>query len=247
MDHVAANRAFWNNTSESYQAEHASQLDACPLAWGAFALPESEIGALGPGPVTGLDVLELGCGGGQWSLFLAEAGARPVGIDLSERQLDAARERMRIPYSLVHGDGGRLPFRDGRFDLVLSDHGAMSWADPFLTVPEVARVLRPGGRLVFNASTPWASVCRPEDDGPPGTELTRDYFGLHREDEGDGASTYVLPYGEWIRLFRRCGLRVADLIELRQPEGATTTYGTFLTPDWARRWPGEQIWVTVRE
>ncbi len=62
---------------------------------------------------------------------------------------------MRTPYPLVHADGERLPFASGAFDVVLSDHGAMSWADPYRTVPEVARVLRQGGRFAFNACTPW--------------------------------------------------------------------------------------------
>ncbi|MGH9224104.1 MAG: class I SAM-dependent methyltransferase [Acidimicrobiales bacterium] len=239
------NRAFWNRISDGYQAEHGAQLDTRPLAWGAWAISESEVGALGP--IAGRDILELGCGGGQWSLFLAEAGARPVGIDLSERQLEAARDRMRTRYPLVHGNARRLPFADSSFDIVLSDHGAMTWADPLGTVPEAARVLRPGGRLVFNSATPFRSVCGGADEDLPGTELTVDYFGLYREDEGDGAETFVLPYGEWIRLFGRHGLRVQDLIELRPAEDAETTYGTFTDLAWARRWAAEQIWVTVRE
>lgn len=129
-------------------------------------------------------------------MFLAEAGARPVGFDLSERQLSAARQLMRGPYPLVHADAQRLPFARASFDVVLSDHGAMSWADPFLTVPEVARVLRPGGRLVFNASTPWITVCWNGEETT--SELSETYFGLHRIDEGSGASTFVLGYGDWI-------------------------------------------------
>lgn len=146
------NRQLWNDWSDEYQEIHGPQLDTRPLAWGLWALPEAEVGALGD--IRDKDVLELGCGGGQWSLFLAEAGAHPVGLDLSERQLAAAKRRMRSPYSLVHGDGEHLPFADATFDLVLSDHGAMSWADPYQTIPEVTRVTKPGGRLVFNASTP---------------------------------------------------------------------------------------------
>lgn len=56
------------------------------------------------------------------------------------------------------------------------------------------------------------------------------------------ATAYSLPYGEWIRLFRSNGFVVEDLIEIRPPEDAETTY-TFVTIGWARRWPAEQIWV----
>ena len=242
-DAVSRNRAAWNDKSDEYQSAHASQLDTRPLAWGAWALPESQIGALGD--VSGKVVLELGCGGGQWSSFLAEEGALPIGLDVSERQLEAATLRMRRPYPLVQADGGCLPLVSGSVDLVLSDHGAMSWADPLRTVPEAARVLRPGGRLVFNTSTPLLYVCvGPEDR--PSTTLTHDYFGLHQVEEGDGSATFVLGDGDWIRLFRRCGLVVEDLIELRPPEGATTTYGDFVPFEWARRWPAEAIWGTRR-
>jgi len=58
-------------------------------AWGVWQIPEDEIHALGE--VAGKDVLELGCGAAQWSIELAGRGARPVGLDLSERQLEHAR------------------------------------------------------------------------------------------------------------------------------------------------------------
>jgi SAM-dependent methyltransferase len=239
---VRGNRQAWNAKSDRYQARHGPQLDTQPLAWGAWAVPEAEVGALGD--VTGKVVLELGCGGGQWSAFLADAGARPIGLDLSEAQLDAAVERMRRPYPLVQADGGGVPLAQGSVDLVISDHGAMSWADPYRTVPEAARVLRPGGRLVFNTSTPWLYVSQGRDG--PTEALTSPYFGLHRVEEGDGSWTFVLGYGDWIRLFGRCGLVVEDLIELRPSEGATTSYEAYVPFDWARRWPAESIWVTRR-
>ncbi len=157
--HVRRNRKVWDGMSEWYQEKHGPQLNTRPLAWGFWAVPESEVGALGN--VSGKVVLELGCGGGQWSMFLADAGVRSVGLDLSREQLRAALGLMRTAYPLVQGDAERLPFGDASFDLVLSDYGAMSWADPYRTVPEVARVLRPGGRLAFNTGTPWVSVCSP--------------------------------------------------------------------------------------
>jgi SAM-dependent methyltransferase len=229
--------------SNWYQTKHGPQLNTRPLAWGVWAIPEAEVGALGD--VSGKLVLELGCGGGQWSMFLTDAGARPVGLDLSEQQLGTARRLMRAPYPLVQGDGEMLPFRDASVDIVLSDHGAMIWADPYKTVPEVARVLRPGGRLAFNAGTPWVCVSDAGGDAPPSDRLLNPYFGLHRVDEGDGAATFVLGYGDWVRLFRRNGFDVEDYIELRPPDGASSVYD-YLPVEWARRWPAEAIWVTTR-
>lgn len=241
--HVRRNQEVWDEMSAWYQGKHGPQLNDRPLAWGIWAVPELEVGALGD--VAGKSVLELGCGGGQWSMFLAEAGALPVGLDVSRVQLQAAERLMRTPYPLVQGDGESLPFRDASFDVVLSDHGAMTWADPYRTVPEVARVLRRGGRLAFNTGTPWVGVCQPDPSAPPSNRLVNPYFGLHRLDEGDGAATFLLGYGDWIRLFRSSGLRVEDHIEIRPSDGASTLYDS-MPREWARRWPAEAIWVTTR-
>jgi SAM-dependent methyltransferase len=238
---TASNRAAWNAWSADYQRQHGPQLNERPKAWGGFAVAEDEVGALGD--LAGKRVLELGCGGGQWSMFLAREGVDVVGLDLSEAQLETARvltADLGVP--LVQGAAEAVPFADGSFDVVFCDHGGMTWADPFRTVPEAARLLRRGGRFVFNASTPWLSVCWDDALGGPGDRLVHDYFGLHAEADDDGSTTFSLPYGEWIRLFRRNGLVVEDLIELRPAEDAETTY-TFLPRAWARRWPGEQIWV----
>ena len=61
-------------------------------AWGVWQLPESELQVLGD--LRGRDVLEFGCGAAQWSIALAKLGARPVGLDLSERQLEHGRRLM---------------------------------------------------------------------------------------------------------------------------------------------------------
>jgi ubiquinone/menaquinone biosynthesis C-methylase UbiE len=117
--HVGRNREVWDRISGWYQEKHGPQLNNRPLAWGARAVPESEVSALGD--ISGKLVLELGCGAGQWSMFLADAGALPVGLDLSEEQLRAAVRLMRTAYPLVQGDAESLPFRDATFDLIVSD------------------------------------------------------------------------------------------------------------------------------
>jgi len=240
-----ANREHWNKTSERYQVAHDPQLSRAPKAWGSWSVPESEVQALGD--LDGLRVLELGCGGGQWSGALADEGTAVIGLDLSERQLGAAQRFMRTRYPLVQAAAEHIPFRDGAFDVVFCDHGAMSWADPFVTVPEVARIVRPGGRLAFCETSPWVRVCYDDPSDLIGRVLVQPYFGLHRSDEGDGASTYGLPYGEWIRLFRRNGFEIEDLIELRPGEDAETTYWTIDPPDWPQRWPMESLWVVRRK
>jgi SAM-dependent methyltransferase len=151
--------------------------------------------------------------------------------------------RAGVDFPLLHASAEAVPLPDASFDLVFCDHGAMQFADPGKTVPEVARLLRPGGRLVFSHPTPFFDICwNPETDTVE-EQLHNDYFTLHRFDEDNGSVYYQLPYGAWIRLFRRNGLEVEDLIELHPPEQATTSYPDFVSESWARRWPAEQIWV----
>jgi ubiquinone/menaquinone biosynthesis C-methylase UbiE len=241
---IAANRAHWNTHSDTYQAQHDPAIGAAPRLWGAHAISDADLGAIGV--VTGLDVLEYGCGAAQWAASLAADGAEVTAMDLSEVQLAHARQRS-TELRLVQSAGQHLPFAAESFDLVFCDHGAMSWADPKETIPEARRVLRRGGRLVFNVTSPVLDMCWDDSVGGPGLTLRSDYFAEHRFVEGDGATSYTLTYGQWIRAFRANGLQVEDLIEPRPPESATSTYWKSEPRDWFTRWPGEAPWVTKRE
>jgi SAM-dependent methyltransferase len=242
-DHETQNRASWNADADDYQARHSEQLaSSTGLAWGTYQVPESELRILGV--VVDKDILELGCGAAQWSIALAKLGARPVGIDLSERQLDHARGLMAeaaVDFPLIHGSAESVPLPDASFDIVFCDHGAMTFADPYRTVPEVARLLRPGGLFAFNHGTPIETIAWPLDADHVGDRLVLDYFGMHRVDDGE-TSTFNLPYGEWIRLFRANGFVIEDLIEPRPEEGAPSSYRDADDLAWARRWPAEEIW-----
>jgi SAM-dependent methyltransferase len=239
-----ANRRAWDAESDAYQRKHRRVLTgAHALAWGVWRIPEKELKVLGN--VRGLRILELGCGAAQWSIGLAKRRARPVGLDGSHAQLLHARKgarssRTRIP--LVQADGAFLPFRGSSFDIVFCDYGAMSFADPLLTVPEAARVLRSGGLLAFSTTTPFLQMCWPDGEEKVGPTLKAGYFDIHRVKwSADGTVDFQLPYGEWIRLFRDNGFSVEDLIEIRPPKGARSTFpGRPLS--WARKWPAEMIW-----
>jgi hypothetical protein len=96
--------------------------------------------------------------------------------------------------------------------------------------------------FAFCISSPIRDLCWNEPVDPISTELKRDYFTMHALDDGDDAVCYQLPYGAWIRLFRRSAFEIEDLIELQPPEDATTTYDDFAPREWARRFPAENIW-----
>jgi hypothetical protein len=89
-------------------------------------------------------------------------------------------------------------------------------------------------------SSPLRHLCV-DADGVVSDRLLASYFTLDSIEDGQTVE-YQLPYGAWVRLFRQHGLSVDDLLELRPPAGATTTYAGYAPLEWARRWPAEQIW-----
>ena len=244
MSSSERNRAMWDRLSDEYQSRHGEFIGAADPRWGMWQIPESELRILGD--VADKDVLELGCGAAQWSIALARLGARPVGLDNSQRQLEHARRLMAragIDFPLVRAAAESVPLPDEGFDVVFCDHGGMTWGDPYATVGEAARLLRADGLLAFSHTTPLAMLCWSAETETTERRLVEDYFGMHRFDDlEDEPVEFNLPYGEWIRLFRENGFRVEALVEIRPPEGAESTYRTPEETEWARSWPMEEIW-----
>jgi SAM-dependent methyltransferase len=241
--HVQQNRAVWDRLSVQYAEPGRRAWSETELTWGIWGLPEREVRALPE--VADRDVVELGCGTAYWSAWLARRGARVIGLDNSSRQLATARELQQehgLVFPLIHADAEHVPLPDARYDLALSEYGASIWCDPYRWIPEAARVLRPGGELVFLKHGLLLTLCAPDGEGTAEARLQRDYFGLHRLEWSDVDSIeFSLPVGEWIRLFRASDLEVLDLIELRAPADGFTRY-PYVTAAWAHRWPSEEIW-----
>jgi len=236
------NRAFWDRSASEYHQRNADFIGP-GLAWGLWQIPESELQILGD--VAGKDVLELGCGEAEWGRSLARLGARVVGLDASEARLRGARAAG-ADFPLVHAPAEHVPLPDASFDVVFADHGAPSFADPYLVVPEVARLLRPDGVYAFSAHTPLAWICFDPESDTWDERLHRPLFGMHRWETPEGTVEFNLPHGEWVRLFRANGLAVERLVEVQPPEGARSTFRDERETAWARRWPMEQIWVVRR-
>jgi SAM-dependent methyltransferase len=243
-DYIRRNRAVWDKSSVQYaEAGHEAWASDQP-AWGIWRVPEAELRALPD--VTGKDALELGCGTAYWSAWLARRGARVVGLDNSMKQLASARRFQRefgLVFPLIHAIAEAAPLRDEQFDLILSEYGASIWSDPYRWIPEASRLLRPGGELVFLRNSTLLMLCTPPEGTRAEERLAREFFGMHRFEWPDDLSVeFHLSPGKMIRLLRRCGFTVEDLIEVRAPEGGTTRHTDMVTLDWARRWPCEEIW-----
>jgi len=241
--HVERNRAAWDRLSAEYVEPARRAWASDEPTWGIWQLPERDVRALPE--VRGRDVVELGCGTAYWSAWLARRGARVVALDASARQLATARALQRehgLAFPLLQADAEHVPLRAGRFDVALSEYGAGIWCDPYRWIPEAARLLRPGGELVFLKNGTLLTLCAPDGPGAADARLVRDYFGLHRlEWSDDDSVNFTLPVGEWIRLFRAHDLTILDLLELRAPADGVTRY-PYVTAAWAHRWPSEEIW-----
>jgi SAM-dependent methyltransferase len=244
-EHVQKNRAVWDAQAAAYadHGRYAWSLDT--PEWGIFGVSERELHVL-PDDLAGLDTIELGCGTGYVSAWLARRGARPVGIDNSPAQLATARrlqEEHGLSFPLHLGNAESTPFPDRSFDLAISEYGAAIWCDPHRWIPEAARLLRPGGRLIFLGNSTLMTLCMPELETLPAADrLLRPQRGMHRFEWSDtpGVEFHVSP-GDWVRVLRRSGFEIEDLIEVYPPDDATTRFA-WAPIAWARQWPCEEIW-----
>ena len=215
------------------------------VSWGLFRIPEPTLDLLGD--VRGAAVAELGCGTAYLSAWLARAGALPVALDLSRPQLATAQrcqDDLDLRFPLVEADAARVPLRSGAFDLVVSEYGAAPWCEPSAWISEAARLLRPGGRLVFLTNSVLAALCVPEDEGFATDRLQRPQRSLSPVTWPGGGTEHHPGHGEWIRLLVGAGLVVDALHELHPPAGATTHPDyEIVTAEWAAQWPAEDVWV----
>lgn len=251
---IAANRGWWDREAVDYLAEHGGFLGDADLVWGPEGWSEEDLHVLGPvESLAGQTVLEFGGGGAQGARWCAAHGARAVSTDLSAGMLaTAATLSSRSPGPaplLAQADATRLPFADGSFDLVFSAYGATPFvADSAGLMAELARVLRPGGRLAFSTSHPirWAF---PDVPGPAGLTASSSYFDETPYVEStDGRATYVEHHrttGHRIAEIVEAGLVLEALLEPEWPPDNTETWGGW-SPLRGAHLPGTAIFVARR-
>ena len=207
-----------------------------------------DLGVLGD--VRGLDVVELACGTAYFSAWLARAGASAVAVDLSGEQLATARrlqDQLGPVFPLVQADAEQVPLASGRFDLVVSEHGAAAWCDPERWLPEAARLLRPGGRLVFLTNSHLSALCVPAEEGVArGAPAARSARGLpgalaRRRDRVPSLARGLGPAAAPIGLRGRGPARDVRAAGQRRPPVLRDRVGR-----WAAKWPAEELWVATR-
>lgn len=249
QESVRANAADWDAYADEYQSTHGEFLGDAGFLWGPEGEREDEVGALGE--VAGRDVLEIGSGAGQCSRWVLQRGGRPVAIDVSWRQLQHHRRidaDLGVHVPAVLASGAALPFRDRSFDVVFSAFGALQFlADAPALVADLARVLRPGGRLAFSVTHPtrW---CFPDDPGEEGLTATQSYWDRTpyvEVDDETGQTRYVEHHrtlGDWVGTLSRQGFCLLDLHEPEWPHDHDYVWG-----GWSRTrgilTPGTAIFV----
>ncbi len=247
-DYQIVNIQAWQKLAEEYKEPAEKAWKSNDPHWGIWHIPESNLELL-PHDLKAKKCIEIGCGAGYVSSWMARRGAEVVGIDPTPNQLETAR-RLEKQYQLgiefVEGFGEKLPFPDAYFDFAISEYGASLWANPYEWIPEAARVLKQGSQLVFMTNHAFAICCVPDevDENVPLAErLQRPYLGLFKTQwkSPPHEIEFHLPHGDWIKLLRDNGFVIERLLELGAPFESRSRHG-WADAEWASKWPTEEVW-----
>jgi SAM-dependent methyltransferase len=245
FEYIERNKAAWERWAPAHIAAGQKAWQTDELLWGLWGTPESELRLLN-GFDSREDAIELGSGTAAISASLARRGLRPVAVDFAKAQLRSAetfQHEFGPRFPLVPANAENVPFDNESFDLAVSEYGASLWCSPHKWLPEAHRLLRPEGRLIFFTNSALLLTCTPTDGGPAGDRLIRDYFARYRvEFEPNAGVEFHLPHGYWVRLLRATGFVIDDLIEVQPPQSAKPRFN-LASPEWAQRWPSEDIWI----
>jgi ubiquinone/menaquinone biosynthesis C-methylase UbiE len=151
--------------------------------------------------------LDLACGPGTFTMALARRTKLVFGFDLTPALLERARRKATAEgaenVALVCGDATALPFGDGSFDVAVCGYSLHHMSEPRLALEEVARVLRPGGRLALvDLFVPDGA----DEETHNGVERAR-----------DASHTNTLTRSGFPRLIETAGFRVRSAETLERP------------------------------
>ncbi|MEF8906601.1 MAG: class I SAM-dependent methyltransferase [Haloarculaceae archaeon] len=230
MDEQA--RKWWNGWADRFQEEYGGGETQVGMDWGPGAPKDDDLGLLGD--LEGTRAVELGCGGAQFGIAVAEHGADVTGVDISAAQLAHARENAEEygqDIELVESSVTDLPLASGSFDLAFSSF-AFQWVEDLeACFAEADRVLTDGGRLVFSVDHPYYKLLDPETG-----ELARSYFDpsprrAHSEELDAEMVIYRRPVSETVNLLVEAGFIAEELREpgYADPEAYVSEFGSFDT------------------
>lgn len=228
---------YWDAISGLYRA--ITRIDSSDFHYGPLLAGERVLHLL-PELRAGMKALELGCGEGQNSIWLARQGVKCQAVDISEGQLAFARkdaEKAGVEIDFIHASIEDFTAKPESFDLVTSSHAFEFVAKPFELVRRVATWLKPGGSFVLSTVHPvyngdWVEAEEEEGESTWGRLLVN-YFhpidDLRDQPEGAGEpiASRAYPVSAWFNAFREAGLRVERLEE--PPASATPAYNS---DDW---------------
>ncbi|MFD2455836.1 class I SAM-dependent methyltransferase [Corynebacterium mendelii] len=248
-----ANRLWWDFDADNYHREHSRFLGADQpegkFLWSPEYFDEADHHLLGD--VRDKDVLEFGCGSAPCSRWLNHTGVGTItAFDISAGMLrhgvDASTGTPVVP--LVQADALAMPFKDNCFDVAFTAYGAIGFvADSQQLMHEAARVLRPGGRLVFSVLHPFRWVFR-DEPGEEGLIAYLSYFDRSPYIERDPVTrtiTYAEHHrtiGDRIRELLAAGFILDDFIEPEWPDNLEESFNQF-SPTRGRIIPGTAIIV----
>jgi len=246
--------------------EYLAEVERRFLAEAWFAQPAGSppfSGLIPFAELEGSDVLEIGCGTGVHARLLAEAGARLTAVDLTPTAIDLTKRRLEatgLSADVREADAESLPFADASFDYVWSWGVIHHSEDTNRVLAEIARVLRPGGRLALmvyhrSSSTFWVDyvlhrgVLRggllresPDElanrwsDGVIARHYTRGSLAAALAPWFDDVQTQVMgQIAEAVPLPRRLRRFVAPVIPRRAQEALLRRFGWFLFATARRR------------
>lgn len=215
-------RNAWNQASDAFNSLHGNGRSL-------IALATREVTAR-LGQVAGMDVLEIGCGDARNCVGLARQGARVTGVDVSDAQIALARKRVEatgLPVRLLHSDAADLsPLPDASFDAIVSIFvfPYVSEAEMAVCLAECARLLRPGGRLIFAQDHPIRACFWDEEMAEESVLPARSYFDdspshwtFTNTDVAMTSHHRTLDW--WFSSLHGAGFAVTNLRELPLPDG----------------------------
>lgn len=232
-----AQEQYWDSIADTYRA--ITRIDASDFHYGPLLAGERTLKLLPP-LAPGMRALELGCGEGQNSRWLARKGLQCTAVDISAEQLayakaDAAAEGLEITF--LHQPIESCSFPEESWDLITSSHAFEFVEAPFALVKRIAGWLKPGGTFVLSTVHPvyngdWVSA--EEDDGSEtwGRLLVNYFRPIDDVREqpggaGEAIASRAYPVSDWFNAFRAAGLQVTRLEE--PPAAADAAYAS---DDW---------------